>query len=125
MTTRPATETLESVIAASHVVSNAEVAPALGRNLGQCRGAAVCNGTVTVNLIEPNTVREPRQTQVDFRLSRMVRLGRARVQPRLDVYNLFNASDVQSMITRYGPTWMNASDILAGRLVKAGAQIDF
>ena len=112
-------------ISATHVVTNAETLPSLGRNLGQCRGAATCTGTVTINLIEPNTVREPRQTQVDFRLAKNVRAGRVRLQPRMDIYNLFNAGDVQGLITRYGASWLNASDILAGRLFKFGGQIDF
>ena len=32
-------------IAATHVYTNEEIAPSLGRNLGQCRGAVTCNGT--------------------------------------------------------------------------------
>ena len=37
-------------VQASYVARNAEIAPSLGRNMGSCRGAAVCNATVTLNL---------------------------------------------------------------------------
>jgi hypothetical protein len=110
---------------ASYVASNAEIAPSLGRNLGACGAATACNATVIVNLIEPNTLREPRQTQLDVRLSKAVRMRGARVQGRFDVYNLLNASDIQLMNTRYGATWLNASSILAGRTFKLGGQFDF
>lgn len=49
-------------IQASFVATNALIAPSLGRSLGQCRGAATCNGTLTVNLIEPFTMFADRLT---------------------------------------------------------------
>jgi hypothetical protein len=108
------------------VATNAQIAPSLGRNLGQCGFSATCNGTVTIpHLFPPNSVLEPRQNQLDVRLSKLFQMGRVRLQPRFDVYNLFNASDVQSLNTRYGATWLNAGSILAGRLVKFGAKLDF
>jgi hypothetical protein len=111
---------------ASYVATNAQIAPYLGRSLGQCGFSATCNGTVTIpHLFPPNSVLEPRQNQLDVRLSKLFQMGRMRLQPRFDVYNLFNASDVQSLNTRYGATWLNAGSILAGRLVKFGAKLDF
>ena len=55
----------------------AVVAQSLGRNLGACRGAAVCNANVTVAMIPPQTMFEPRQQQLDLRFSRLFRLGSA------------------------------------------------
>ena len=55
-------------ITAQLVVPNAAVAPPLGRNLGSCRGAETCNGNVTVDLIPPTEVFEPRLQQLDLRL---------------------------------------------------------
>jgi hypothetical protein len=111
---------------ASYVASNAEIAPSLGRNLGACpTPTGACTATVLINLVEPNTIREPRQTQLDVRLSKSVRVRGARLQGKFDVYNLFNASDIQLMNTRYGAIWLNASSILAGRTFKFGAQLNF
>jgi hypothetical protein len=111
-------------ITASYVASNGEIAPSLGRNLGQCRGAAVCNGTLTVELIEPNTMFEDRLTQVDLRVTRSFRLRRLRLQGNLDVFNAFNEAAVLSLNSRYGPSWLQPTAILGGRIVKLGFQLD-
>ena len=112
-------------ITASYVATNAQIAPALGRNLGQCRGAATCNGTAIVDLIEPNTLFEHRISQLDVRLAKTFRLEQARVQGMFDVYNLTNASNVLQMTTRYGAAWLQPALILGGRLFKFGVQIDY
>jgi hypothetical protein len=113
-------------ITAQLVVNNAAIVPSLGRNLGSCRGAATCNANVTVDLVPPTTLFEPRLQQVDLRFSRMFRLGGTRrVQGGLDVYNLFNASNVLSMNTTYGSVWQDVRQILGGRLLRVGVQLDF
>ena len=113
-------------VLASYVATNAQVAPSLGRNLGQCGTAATCNGTVTIaNAFEPNTEFGDRLTQVDVRLSKRIPLGRARVMAMFDIYNLFNASTITAINTRYGPAWLQPIAILPARLFKVGAQLDF
>jgi hypothetical protein len=98
----------------------------LGRNLGRCGTAATCNGTVTVaNLFAPNTLLGDRLIQVDVRLSKRIHVGRARLMAMLDVYNLFNASTITAVNTRYGPAWLQPLAILPARLFKVGAQLDF
>jgi len=109
-------------------VTNAQVRQVLGRNLAACpsQAAATCNATVRTELIPPNTMFEPRLTQVDVRLSRLFRLGgNSRVRGTLDVYNIFNASNVLSMTPTYGPAWLNAAQVLSARLLRIGAQLDF
>jgi hypothetical protein len=113
-------------IQASQVFTNAQVAPSLGRNLGACGNRVPCNATLTVaQLIGPNTIREDRLTQVDVRLTRIVRLGPTRLQAMFDVYNLFNASTILAQNNNYGSTWLRPTQILAGRLFKFGVQVDF
>jgi hypothetical protein len=113
-------------ISASHVVPNSQIAPVLGRNLSQCGSATTtCTASVTVNLIEPNTMFEDRYTLLDMRLGKTFRLGNVRVMPRLDVYNVFNSDAVNSMITRYGTSWLRPQEIFAARMLKLGAQVDF
>ena len=112
-------------VSASYVASNAEIAPSLGRNLGQCRGSATCNGTVTINnLFEPNTMFESRLTQVDMRVSKRFRWGPASVMGTFDIYNIFNDSTITDVNTRYGTTWLTPVRILPGRLFKFGVQVD-
>ena len=113
-------------VTASYVVGNAAIAPSLGRNLSDCGTAAACNANRTVELIAPQTMFEPRLQQVDLRFSRVFRFGGTRrLRPSLDVYNLLNASNVINENITYGPAWRDAVQILSGRLLRIGAQLDF
>jgi outer membrane receptor protein involved in Fe transport len=113
-------------VTATMVATNAQIAPSLGRNLGQCRGAARCTGTVIVDVIEPFTKFEKRLQQVDVRLARTFHApGHAALQATFDVYNLLNAVDVLSMTTRLGPAWLQPVEVLGGRMFKFGAQYKF
>ena len=106
-------------ITASYVATNAEIAPSLGRNLsGNAR-------SVTVELMKSGSRYEDRLTQVDVRLARTFRVGRTRVQGMFDVYNVLNASPVLLVNTRYGEAWLYAQQILAARMFKLGAQLNF
>jgi hypothetical protein len=112
-------------------VTNAQILPSLGRNLGSCGASATCNGTATIDLLPvlTNTLYEPRLQQLDLRFSRLFRLGgSARLTANFDVYNVFNASSVLNENNRYSNVnnqWQNVLQILGGRLVKFGAQFDF
>ena len=112
-------------IQATYVATNAEIAPSLGRNFAQCGTAAVCNGTVLVNLLEPNTQFEDRIYQVDFRVAKNFRIAGATLQGTFDLYNAFDASPILALNTRYGPQWLTPQQILDGRLVKFGLQLRY
>jgi hypothetical protein len=107
-------------VTASYVATNAQIAPSLGRNL-----SAGVRGTSTIELIRPGTLYEDRITQLDVRLTKIFRFGRTRVQGQFDVYNALNASPILQSNTRYGAAWLTPQAILAGRLFKFGAQVDF
>ena len=110
----------------SYIATNALIRPSLGRNLGACGAAATCNGTATVELVEPFTRREPRNSQIDVRLTRTIKLPRnARLLGRFDIYNLLNASPVIGEVTRYGPVWQQPTAILGARLFKFGVEFNF
>ena len=113
-------------ITAQYVVSNAAIVPSLGRNLASCRGAATCNANVTVDVIPPTVLFEPRLQQLDLRFSRIIPLGGIRrLRADIDIYNVFNVSNVLSMNTTYGTVWQDVRQILGGRLVRLGGQITF
>jgi hypothetical protein len=110
-------------ITATYVATNAEIAPLLpgGRNLSS--GA---RGTVTIDLIEPNRMFEKRITQLDIRFSKSVRIGgRTRLQGMFDIYNSLNSSATLSNNSRFGSAWLTPTEILAGRLFKFGAELQF
>jgi hypothetical protein len=114
-------------ITASYSASFAEIGPTLGRNLASCGAAAtVCNGTATVPLVAPGTLYGDRLNQVDLRMSKTFRLPASRrVQALVDLYNLFNANPVLAQNNTFGPQWQRPTQILQGRLLKFGLQVDF
>ena len=87
-------------IVATAVVPNSQIVPSLGRNL-----AAGAAGTATVQLLEPGQTYGDRLNQVDFRVSKSVRLNRTTIRGMMDLYNLFNVSPVLNLNQRYGPAW--------------------
>jgi hypothetical protein len=108
-------------ITASYTATNAQIAPSLGRNLAS--GAA---GTAVVPLLAPGTLYGERLNQVDFRLSKTFALpDRRRIQAIVDLYNLMNASPVLALNTTFGSQWQRPTQILQGRLLKLGFQLDF
>ena len=114
---------------ASRAYTNAEIRPSLGRDLGQCRGVAPCNASVVINTVPDTSYFEDRLRQTDIRFTRTFRVGKIRVRGNGDLYNLFNASNVLSMTTRYSGTnggqWLRPLQILGGRMFKFSAQLDF
>jgi hypothetical protein len=111
---------------AGFVATNAQIAPSLGRNLGACGTRVPCTATSTVELIPAGTFyRESRIRQLDIRVTRNFRRGGVRLQPQMDLYNLFNSNPVLAMTTRYGAAWENATSVLNPRTVKFGVNLDF
>ena len=117
--------TIEFDTPASRSYSNAEIRPSLGRNLSACGATANCTASVTIPLVEPNTMREARLSQVDVRVTKSLRFGGSRLQLRADAYNLFNASPVMLQNVSYGPSFRYVSAFLAARIIKFGVQFDF
>ena len=55
-------------------------------------------------------------------------MGKIKLRGNFDVYNVFNASTVLNENTRYTATnnqWLNAIQIMGGRLFKFSAQLTF
>ena len=102
------------------VYLNAQIAPALGRNL-----AAGAAGTAVINTLPAGQLYEQRLNQVDVRFTKMFEFGKAKIQAKFDAYNLLNDSTILLGVSRFGPTWRNPSQFLAPRIFKLGAQIDF
>lgn len=105
---------------ADYAVSTAEVQRSLGRPLA---GGA---RSVIVPLVALDTLREDRRSQLDFRVSRIFRLGAvSRFTANVDLYNAFNAAWVQGQFEVYGPQWRQPSLILPGRLLQFSGSFDF
>jgi hypothetical protein len=107
-------------VSSTYVATNVEIAPSLGRNL-----SAGPNATATIDLIPPFTQFENRLTQVDLRFMKTLRVGHGTIRPNVDIYNLFNANTILAENFRYGSSWLTPTQILGGRLLKFGAQVEF
>ena len=106
---------------ANYVVTSAQIQPSLGRPLSS-------GGNVTVNVVEAGTLYPGRTNQFDMRIAKRLRLGSARLQGMLDLYNLFNSNNVLRMNGAYGSdgaAWARPQAIVPGRLLKLGAQLSF
>ena len=116
-------------IMANYVVSNAQIAPSLGRNLSACPASTgACTATNTINLIEPGTLYGERMNQFDIRVGKIVKVGTVRLQGSVDVYNAFNSNAVLQLNNTYGTngaSWLVPQAILNGRLVKFDLQLSF
>ncbi len=106
-------------LAANYVVSNALIAPSLGRNLA---GNA---SQTTINLVQPGTLYGDRINQLDFRVGKRLTFGERRLNVGVDVYNALNSSAVTAYNQTYGPAWMTPTSVLVGRFAKVSAEIDF
>ena len=113
------------MITANYTVPNALVAPSLGRDLAACGGRTPCTASVAIPLVAPQTLFEPRRTQIDLRVTKFLTLPRGRLQVNFDVYNSLNASNVVTLNTNYGPSWLQPTSFLTGRLYEIGAQWSF
>ena len=77
-------------------------------------------------VIEPSgTRRLPNITMVDLNLKRALKVGALRLEPRIDVFNVFNVAGITSQITQLGASYGNAIEILGGRLIKFGANVNW
>jgi hypothetical protein len=81
--------------------------------------------TVTIPLIQPGTTFGERLDQLDFRVSKSVKIHNARLQPQLDLYNMLNSNDVYGQNNTYGTAWLRPTQVLVGRMAKVGIQVDF
>jgi hypothetical protein len=112
-------------IPSNYSFPNALLASYLGRNLGQCGSSAVCTGTLTTTVADPNSLFERRETQLDLRFGKSIRTSRLVFRPRFDIYNILNESSVQRLISTVGPSWQQPLLILGGRTMKVGAPVTF
>jgi hypothetical protein len=113
-------------ITADYVATNAEIVPTLGRNL-----SAGANGTATLELLKPYSLLGGHTKQLDMRLGKQIAgNGARRVRVSLDIYNVLNSNDWQTIATRFSSNaannrWQRPTLILQARYFQVGTQIDF
>jgi hypothetical protein len=120
------------------------VCPGNSASAGCAVGARVVpnmlSASFSVPLVAPGTEMTPRLNQLDLAVSKRVNVGRMKVEPKLDIFNLLNSSDYFTVrSTTFQPTsvagvpalgaggtptaYLAPSSILQGRLLRIGANI--
>jgi hypothetical protein len=96
--------------------------------LGRLFAGGNANTTKDVEIVPPGTLYGPRVTQVDVRLSKVLPLGRTRLQANFDLFNILNSNAVlqqQNVYGRDGATWQRPTLLLLARLAKVSFNLDF
>ena len=110
------------------VDANYTVTPAIaGRPIV---GTTAGGTTISVNLVEANTMFLDYQKKVDLRLARNFRFDRYRLQGFADIFNVLNAGTVVRVNETYGANpatnaWLTPLGIMEGRYLRFGLQMSF
>ena len=76
--------------------------------------------------VEPRgTTRLPDVRLLDLSLKKLIRAGRSRIEPGVDLFNVFNAAPIQLRIAQLGPTYGRPSRILPGRILRFSLSMGF
>ena len=82
-------------------------------------------GQANVNLVQPGTLYGDRLNQFDVRFTKIVGLGRGRVDLNLDVFNAFNSDAILVQNNTFGAAWQRPITVIQPRFVKLSARWDF
>ena len=113
-------------ITATYLVRSADIRASLGRDL-----SSGPTGTTSVEIVRPGTLYGPRVYQMDARVTKIVAVGRMRMQWNFDAFNIFNANLVLQHSNNYGTngaTWLRPegqSGVMNARLFKVSGQLTF
>ena len=112
-------------ITANYILTNAALAPILGRNLALGAAATATHAIVPAQGTVSATLFDQRLNQTDVRLSKTVKVGGAKLQGVLDLYNVMNSRVPQAINATYGASFLRPSSLLGGRLWKFGLQVNW
>ena len=80
---------------------------------------------VNVRLIPPGSQYLERWNQLDMQIKRVFSVGNTRIEPGVDLYNVFNSNAVLVQNQNFGSALGQAQRVLQGRLLRFTAQIIF
>jgi hypothetical protein len=113
-----------SALQANVAFTNAQIVWGAGVPAGRVLSNQAAN--VTVNVLGPDQLFGERVNQVDFRVGKILRFGRQRVNLSLDMFNLLNPDTILGYNQTYTATnWLNPTSVMTARTVKITGQFDF
>ena len=82
-------------------------------------------GQANINLVEPGTLYGDRLNQFDLRFTKIVSVGRGRVDLNVDLYNAFNSDAILVQNNTFGAAWQRPITVIQPRFLKLSARWDF
>ena len=110
-----------NALSANYPAPNAVIAQSLGR----LPTGGLAAGLTTLNLLPPGQVYGDRVSQVDLRVSKVLKFGRTRSLIGVDLYNVFNANPGLVYNNAFAANWPRPTAILMPRFVRFNATVDF
>jgi hypothetical protein len=83
------------------------------------------NAQATINTIQPASAYGDRLNQIDLRFTKIVNVGKGRIDFNVDLYNAFNSDAVIGELGSIGPVWRLPITVIQPRFVKFAARWDF
>jgi hypothetical protein len=105
-------------VLADYTANNAIIGPSLGRPL------AGGESNVEIPLVEPRSMYGERITQLDLRFGKIIRIGQARANVGVDIYNALNGNAVLQQSSAFA-NWQRPTSILTARFAKLVFQLNF
>jgi hypothetical protein len=83
------------------------------------------NGQANVNVVQPGTQWGDRLNQIDLRVTKVVNVGKGKIDLNVDFYNAFNSDAVIQELGSFGPVWRLPLTVIQPRFVKFAVRYDF
>ena len=110
-----------NALSANYPAPNAVIAQSLGR----LPTGGLAAGLTALNRLPPGQVYGDRVSQVDLRVSKVLKFGRTRSLIGVDLYNVFNANPGLVYNNAFAANWPRPTAILMPRFVRFNATVDF
>jgi hypothetical protein len=115
-------------VGTNYLIARNAVYPATCKG-GCTPGAVIIPGltaaSVNLGVVAPGTEFTPRINQVDFALSKTVKVDHISFTPKLDLFNALNSDDYTSVTSSQfnANTYLQPSVVLQGRIVRVGVDV--
>jgi hypothetical protein len=81
--------------------------------------------SVTESLSAPGTLYYPRLNQLDLKFSKAIKYRTTKIEPQIGFFNALNAPTILTQNNTFGSSLNQVQQVLDGRVVRVGMQIDF
>jgi hypothetical protein len=86
---------------------------------------ALTQSSQTLFVSNRGDTRLPNVFELDMSLRRSIKLHEKTLEPRIDIYNVTNASTILGRVSQLGSAYLRASTIMRGRLIRLGGNFTF